>query len=95
MANTKSAQKNARKNEIRRLQNSARRSALKTAIRKVYASFEVSKDGEQAQELLKVVAAQLARAKSKKLIHKNTAARKLSRLTKQVAAQNGQSPKPA
>lgn len=93
MANTKSAQKSARQNEVRRIRNSARRSALKTAIRKVYMSFEVSKDGAQAQELLKVVAAQLARAKSKGLIHRNTAARRLSRLTKHVAAHVQQSSK--
>jgi small subunit ribosomal protein S20 len=82
MANIKSAQKQARQNEKSRMQNLARRTAIKTAIKKVHLSIEQQKDASQIEALLKDVAAKLARAKSKKVIHGNTAARKLSRLTK-------------
>lgn len=84
MANTRSAKKNARKNEVRRIKNSARLSAIKTAIKKVYVSLE-SANNAQIEGLLKDVAAKLARAKGKNVIHKNTAARKLSRLAKRVS----------
>ena len=40
MANTASAKKNVRKNEIRRVRNSSRRSAVKTAIKRLYVSLE-------------------------------------------------------
>lgn len=92
MANTKSAQKNARKNEVRRIRNNARRSSLKTAIRKVYTSLEAANNPAQAQELLQDVAAKLGRARGKGILHKNTAARKLSRLARQVARLQQPSP---
>jgi small subunit ribosomal protein S20 len=85
MANTRSAKKNVRKNEVRRIRNNARRSAIKTAIKKIYSSLEVKNvDAGQLQELLKDVASKLARAKGKNVLHPNTASRKLSRLAKRV-----------
>lgn len=85
MANTKSAKKNVRKNEKRRLINAARRTELKTTVKKVTASVEGGADKAAVEQLLSSVAAQLARAKSKKTIHPNTAARKMSRLARMAA----------
>ena len=84
MANTASAKRNVKKNENRRLINASRRSAIKTSIKKTLIAIE-EKNG-QMDILLADVAAKLARAKSKGTIHANTAARKLSRLAKKVAA---------
>jgi small subunit ribosomal protein S20 len=83
MANTSSAKKAAKQSVLREERNLARKTAIKTAIKKVLAAL--STDANQAQELLKDVAAQLSRAKSKRMIHANTASRKLSRLAQKVA----------
>ena len=48
------------------------------------ASLQGAVDAKQSEALLKDVAAKLARAKSKGIMHKNTASRKLGRLTKKV-----------
>ncbi len=82
MANTSSAKKAALQSEKRRKHNLARRTAIKTAVKKVIVALE---EGQDAQVLLADVAAKLARAKSKGVIHANTASRKLSRLAKRVA----------
>lgn len=84
MPNIKSAKKRAIQGEQRRIRNIARKSAIKTATKKVLAAVE-DKDLVEAKELLKEVNAQLARAKGKGVLHRNTAARKMSRLAKQVA----------
>jgi len=85
MANTSSAKKSAIQNIKRRQKNLARKTSLKTAIKKVITALEENTPVEKTQELLKDVAAQLARAKSKHVIHRNNASRKLSRLAKKVA----------
>lgn len=88
MANTSSAKKAAKQNEKRRVSNLARRTAIKTAIKKVLTALEATEvDPRQARELLQDVAAKLARAKSKDVMHPNTATRKLSRLAKRVNKQ--------
>ena len=85
MANTSSAKKAARQNEKRRVQNLSRRTAIKSAIKKVHAAIEAKKvDAAKVDQLLKDVAAKLSRAKSKGVMHRNTASRKLGRLTKIV-----------
>ncbi len=86
MANTKSAKKQAKQNEVRRQRNLARRTAIKTSIKKVMGSLEKGADQAKTEELLSDIAAKLARAKSKRVMHKNTASRKLSRLAKRVNA---------
>jgi small subunit ribosomal protein S20 len=86
MANTSSARKAAVQTEKRRLVNAARKTALKTAMKKVLVALEEKRAVAEVQTLLSSVAAQLARAKSKQVIHRNTAANKLSRLAKKVAA---------
>ncbi len=84
MANIKSAQKRAKQTIKREAVNTARKSALKTVTKKMLAAVEAG-DIAQAKELLREVNAQLARAKGKGLLHANTVARKMSRLSKQVS----------
>ncbi|MCL4361043.1 30S ribosomal protein S20 [Candidatus Dependentiae bacterium] len=85
MANIKSAKKKAKQDIVRTERNLARATAIKTAIKKVLAAVAQAADFEQTKVLLKDVEAKLARAKSKGLLHANTASRKLSRLSKKVA----------
>jgi small subunit ribosomal protein S20 len=84
MPNIKSAKKRVGQNEKRRVNNLARRTAIKTATKKVLLALENNQIA-QAKELLKEVNAKLARAKGKHLMHANAAARKMSRLAKKVA----------
>lgn len=84
MANIKSAQKRAKQTIKREKVNTARKSALKTVTKKMLTAVEAG-DFAQAKELLREVNAQLSRAKGKGLLHANTAARKMSRLSKRVA----------
>lgn len=86
MANLESAKKQARQNEIRRARNLARRTAIKTAVKKVLVSLEKNESAQTVQGLLKDAEAKLARAKGKGVIHSKTAARKISRLALKVAA---------
>ena len=83
MPNIESAKKRAKQSEVRRQRNLARKSDVKTAIRKVLDAVE-NKDMDQAKELLSVAQAKLARAKGKGLYHINTVARKMSQLAKKV-----------
>lgn len=85
MPNIKSAKKRVKQDEKRTMRNLARKSAIKTATKKVLAAVEVG-DVSAAKELLKDVNAKLSRAKSKGLLHANTASRKMSRLAKKVSA---------
>lgn len=85
MANTKSAKKQTRQNAVRREKNLRRRSAIKTAVKKVVTAVEQVHPIETLQTLLKDVASKLSRAKSKKVMHPKTASRKLSRLAKKVS----------
>ncbi|UNE35608.1 30S ribosomal protein S20 [Vermiphilus pyriformis] len=84
MANTKSAKKQARQNIVRRKRNLARKSSIKSAIKKVLSAIAQSDAVETTAELLNDAQAKLARAKTKGLIHTNTAARKVSRLARKV-----------
>ena len=57
---------------------------IKTAIKKVVIAIEDGSSYEATQELLQDAAAKLSRAKSKGVIHANTASRKLSRLALRI-----------
>ena len=85
MANHASAKKrirtNARRNEI----NTARTSRLRTFIKKVETAI-TGGDAKAAVEAFKVVQPEILRGVSKKVISKNTAARKLSRLSARIKA---------
>ena len=85
MANIKSAKKRAKQNIERRKRNLTRRTAMKTAVKKVIASLEKGEDVDKTQKLLKEANAKISRATSKGIIHKNTAARMVSNLAKKVA----------
>jgi small subunit ribosomal protein S20 len=61
------------------------RSALRTAVKKVVVAVEAHNVGTAQEELPKAVRA-LGKATSKGIIHKNAAARKISRLTRHVNA---------
>jgi small subunit ribosomal protein S20 len=81
LANTKSATKQARQNEKRRIPNRIYRSSARTHVKKIRHLIEVG-DLEQAE--LQVVSAigALDKAAQKGVIHKNNAARRKSRLVK-------------
>ncbi len=85
MPRTKSALKQMRVNERRRMRNHAARSALRTAIKKVRAGI-ASGDLGKAQEALAHAIPIIDKAVAKGIAHKNTAARYKSRLTRQVNA---------
>ncbi|MCL4678488.1 MAG: 30S ribosomal protein S20 [Alphaproteobacteria bacterium] len=85
MANHKSAKKRMRRNASRTEVNKSRKSRMRTFIKKVELAIE-SKDSKLAQEALRLMQPELSRSVSKGLIHKNAAARKLSRLTAKVKA---------
>jgi small subunit ribosomal protein S20 len=80
-----SAQKRARQNQRRNLRNSMLRSALRTAVKKVVVAVETRNVEAALSELPKATRA-LGKATSKGVIHKNNAARKISRLTRRVNA---------
>ena len=86
MANIKSAQKQARQNIKKRKKNLARKTSVKTAIKKVLTAVDKEQDITKIQELLRDAEAKLARAKNKGVLHANTASRKIGRLAKRVAA---------
>ncbi|WP_417621093.1 30S ribosomal protein S20 [Parasphingorhabdus sp.] len=85
MANTPQAKKRIRRNTRRTAINKNRLSQIRTKIKAVDAAVEAG-DKDVAVAALKAVQPELARGVSKGLYHKNTASRKFSRLTKQVAA---------
>ena len=84
MANTPQAKKRIRRNEKRAEINGARMSRIRTFVKKVELACA---DGDKtaAAEALKAAQPELARGVARGVLHKNTAARKLSRLTKRVA----------
>jgi len=85
MANTPQARKRIRRNQRRTDINTNRVSRIRTFVKKVEAALEGG-DKAAAAEALKAAQPELARGVAKGVLHKNTAARKLSRLTKRVAA---------
>ena len=85
MANHKSALKRHRQSLKRRARNVAVKSSLKTTIKKVREAI-TQKDAGKAQELLVQTTIALDKAASKGVIHKNNAARRISRLAHSVNA---------
>lgn len=86
MANLESAKKQARQNIVKRERNLARRTSIKTAVKKVLVSIEKNDSLETIQGLLREAESRLARAKGKGVVHANTAQRKIGRLAKRVSA---------
>ena len=85
MANIKSAKKRTRQNIKKRMKNLNRKTAIKTAVKKVLVALENGEAEETTRKLLKDVESQYARAKCKKVVHKKAASRKVSRLAKKVS----------
>ena len=85
MANTPSARKAVRQIARRTLVNRSRRSQMRTYLRKVEEAL-ASGDQAAASTALNEAAPLLMRAAQKGIVHKNTASRKVSRLTKRVKA---------
>ena len=85
MANTPQAKKRIRRNANRAEINHSRISRIRTFIKQVESALASGKKAEAA-EALKKVQPELARSVSRGVIHKNTAARKISRLSKRVAS---------
>jgi small subunit ribosomal protein S20 len=85
MANTKSAKKAARQTERRTNANKARRSRMRSSVRKVEEAI-ASGDKKAAQEALKEAEPIIARTGQKGMVHRKTASRKVSRLAKRVGA---------
>jgi small subunit ribosomal protein S20 len=85
MANSPQAKKRARQNERRFEINKARRSRIRTYLRKVEEAI-ASGDQEVAAAALKSAQPELMRGVTKGVLHKNTASRKMSRLAARVKA---------
>ena len=83
MANTEQSKKRARQSEARYAVNKARRSRIRTYLRKVDEAI-ASGDADAAAAALKAAQPELARGVSKGVLHKNTVSRKMSRLSSRV-----------
>ena len=83
MANIKSAKKRILVNETKAAKNKAIKSRVKTSVKKVETAV-ANKDAAAAKEALSVAISEINKAGSKGVYHKNTCARKVSRLTKAV-----------
>lgn len=85
MANTRQARKRIRRNDRRAEINGARMSRIRGFLKKVETAIEGG-DQKVAAEALKTAQPELARGVARGVLHKNTAARKMSRLSKRVAS---------
>ena len=85
MANTPQSQKRARQTERRTAVNKARRSRIRTFLKKVEVAI-AGGDAEAAKAALQTAQPELMRGVTKGVVHKNTAARKMSRLAARVKA---------
>jgi len=85
MANSPSSKKRALQAERRAEINKARRSRMRTYVRKVEEAI-ASGDQAAAAEALKTAQPEIMRSVSRGVLHKNTASRKVSRLASRVNA---------
>lgn len=85
MANTPQAEKRIRRNQTRAAINTARTSRIRTFLKQVETAI-ASGNKDQAQTALRSVQPELARGVARGVLHKNTAARKMSRLSSRVKA---------
>ncbi|MFT5870465.1 MAG: small subunit ribosomal protein S20 [Paracoccaceae bacterium] len=83
MANTPQAKKRARQNESRFAINKARRSRIRTFLRKVEEAIATG-DAADAKTALQAAQPEMMRGVTKGVFHKNTVARKMSRLSSRV-----------
>jgi small subunit ribosomal protein S20 len=85
MANTPQARKRIRRNDRRAEINGNRLGRIRTFVKKIESAI-AGGDKDAAAAALKEAQPELARGVARGVLHKNTASRKLSRLTKRVAA---------
>ena len=85
MANTLQAKKRVRRNAKREDINKARRSRIRTYVKKVELAVEAG-NADEAKVALKAAQPELMRGVTKGVLHKKTASRKVSRLAKRVKA---------
>ena len=85
MANTPQAKKRIRRNANRATINHSRISRIRTFVKAVESALEKG-DKKAAAEALKSAQPEMARGVARGVLHKNTASRKFSRLTKRVSA---------
>lgn len=83
MANHKSAEKRDRQSKVRRLRNRMNRSAMKSAVRQIEMALAAGSEDEAKSALQRAIPI-IDKTASKGAIHKRTAARKISRLTRRV-----------
>lgn len=84
MANIKSAKKQAVQSQKRHSINLARKSSVKTAMKKVVDALTAGKTASEVQALFNDAQSQCARAKGKNVYHPKTTARKVSRLALKI-----------
>ena len=85
MANTPQAKKRIRRNDNRAQINGARMSRIRTYVKRVELAL-AAQDKDAARAALAAAQPELARGVAKGVLHKNTAARRMSRLVKRVGA---------
>lgn len=85
MANSAGSKKRVRKAAKRTEINKARRSRVRTFIRRVEEAI-AGGNAEEAKEALRAAQPELMRSVTKGIVHKNTASRKMSRLSSRVKA---------
>ncbi len=85
MANHASAKKRVRRNDRRAEINKSRRSRIRTFLKKIEEAI-LAKDSKAANEALKQAQPEMQKGVTKGILHKNTMARKLSRLSARVKA---------
>ena len=85
MANTASARKRIRQTARRTLRNHARKSRMRTFVKKVEAAIAGS-DKQAAAAALRAAQPEMQRAAGKGVVHRNSVARKVSRLSARIKA---------
>ena len=85
MANTPQAKKRIRRNDKRAEINGARMSRIRSFVKKVETALDAG-DKDAAKTALQAAQPEMARGVARGVLHKNTVARKMSRLSKRVAA---------
>jgi small subunit ribosomal protein S20 len=85
MAAKSSAEKRHRQSEVARMRNRSTKSAVRTSVKNFLAAVK-QKDEEKAKELYRLFVKKIDTAAGKRIIHKNTAARKKSRMAAQFNA---------
>jgi small subunit ribosomal protein S20 len=85
MANTPQAKKRIRRNDKRAEINGARVSRIRSFVKKVETALEAG-DKDAAKTALQAAQPEMARGVARGVLHRNTVARKMSRLSKRVAA---------